>query len=339
MSEDSQKKDELQKAKRKPNPGAGISEDAGDEESPESVPLYRNFKIVVPLFVVVLGISIFAWNWYIGMRDFVSTDDAYIDGNRVSISSKIMGRIDTLLADEGDSVHYGKVVARIDNTDLLAQEVQSKAALALARENISLAKVSLDKAQADLKRTSTQYRENIVPKEQYDHAESEYESARARYNIAVAQAVAARAQLGVVETQLKNTVIECPMDGIVSRRWVLSGDVVQPGQPIFSVYDLGNIWITANLEETKISTCRMNDSVEVVVDSYPDRSFYGYVFQIGSSTTSQFSLIPPNNASGNFTKVTQRIPIKISVRQVPAHDLGPVMLLPGMSVEIKIKVR
>lgn len=318
------------------NPQPAVEENG---ESLDSVPLYRNFKLVIPLFIVVLGISIIAWIWYIGMRDFVSTDDAYIDGNRVSISTKIMGRIDKLLTDEGDSVHQGQIVVHLDDADLSAQEAQSKAALMLAQENISLAKVSLDKAQTDLKRASTQFKENIIPKEQLDHAQSEYQSAQARYNISIAQVASARAQLGVIKTQLANTVIESPMDGIVSKRWALPGDVVQPGQPIFSVYDMKNIWITANLEETKIGVCRMNDSVGVSVDSYPDRIFFGRVFQIGSNTASQYSLIPPNNASGNFTKVTQRIPIKISVQQVLSAGQTPVALLPGMSVEIKVKVR
>lgn len=250
-----------------------------------------------------------------------------------------MGRIDKLLTDEGDSVHQGQIVVHLDDADLSAQEAQSKAALMLAQENISLAKVSLDKAQTDLKRASTQFKENIIPKEQLDHAQSEYQSAQARYNISIAQVASARAQLGVIKTQLANTVIESPMDGIVSKRWALPGDVVQPGQPIFSVYDMKNIWITANLEETKIGVCRMNDSVGVSVDSYPDRIFFGRVFQIGSNTASQYSLIPPNNASGNFTKVTQRIPIKISVQQVLSAGQTPVALLPGMSVEIKVKVR
>ncbi|MDE3059281.1 MAG: HlyD family secretion protein [Bacteroidota bacterium] len=309
-----------------------------DEEPVESVPLYKNFKVTIPLFIVVIGIAIGSWNWYLGMRDYISTDDAYVDANRVSVSAKILGRVDSLMTDEGDTVREGETLVKIDDTDLRAQEAQARAALALAEESISLAKVSLDKAQTDFQRTSTQFKENIVPKEQFDNTQSELESARARYNIAVAQVGTARAQLGVIESQIKNTVIQSPMSGVISKRWILPGDVVQPGQPIFSIYDLDNLWITANLEETNLAALHVNDSVEVSIDSYPNRKFTGTVFQIGSNTASQFSLIPPNNASGNFTKVTQRVPVKISIYQVVNRNQDPVQLLPGMSAEVKVKV-
>lgn len=321
-------------------PGATIQNGNGDEESIESVPLYRNFKIVIPLFIVVLGIAIVSWHYYITARDYVMTDDAYIDGNRVSISAKILGRIDRLTVDEGDTVQQGQVLVNLDDSDLRAQEAQAKASLVLAQENILLAKVNLDKTRDDFQRDSTQFKQNIITKEQFDHALSEYESAKARGSIANAQTLAARAQLGIIETQLKNTIITSPMTGVVSKRWVFVGDVVQPGQPVFSVYDLKNIWVTANLEETSLEALRSSDKVEINVDSYPDVKFSGKVFQIGSNTASQFSLIPPNNASGNFTKITQRVPVKISIAQTgSANPRQRVDLLPGMSVEVKVKVR
>jgi membrane fusion protein, multidrug efflux system len=311
----------------------------GDEESIESVPLYRNFKIVIPLFIVVLGIALATWQYYVNARDFITTDDAYIDGNRVSISAKMLGRIDQLQVEESDTVRQGQVLVKLDDSDLRAQEDQAKASLALSRENISLAEVSLERAQTDFQRASTQFKQNIIPKEQFDHAKSEYEAARARSSIASAQTFAAKAQLGIIETQLNNTVITSPMNGVVSKRWALVGDVVQPGQPIFAVYDLKNIWVTANLEETSLAALRSSNNVEITVDSYPDVKFSGRVFQIGSNTASQFSLIPQNNASGNFTKITQRVPVKITIeRNAVANLQQRVDLLPGMSVEIKVKV-
>ncbi len=312
----------------------------GDAEPIESVPLYRNFKVVIPLFIVLFGLAFVTWQYYINTRDFIATDDAYIDGNRVSISSKMLGRIDQLLVDEGDTVHEGEVLVKLDDSDLRAQEEQAKASLTLAQENISLAEVNLDKAETDFRRDSTQFKGNIIPKEQFDHSKSEYESAKARNSIAKAQAFAADAQLGIIETQLQNTIITSSMNGVVSKRWALVGDVVQPGESIFSVYDLKNIWVTANLEETSLEALRSSDKVEITVDSYPDIKFFGKVFQIGSNTASEFSLIPPNNASGNFTKITQRVPIKISIeRTAGANSQRHVDLLPGMSVEIKVRVR
>jgi membrane fusion protein (multidrug efflux system) len=312
----------------------------GNDAAPiESVPLYRNVKIVIPLFLVVLAIAIFAWRYYITLRDFVSTDDAYIDGDRVSVSTKILGRIDQLTADEGDSVRQGQILVRLDDSDLRAQEAQAKASLVFARENISLAKVNMDKARMDYERATTQFNQSVIPKEQYDHAQSELESSKARLNIAIAQTAAAQAQLGVIQTQLTNTVIESPMTGVISKRWVLSGDIVQPGQSIFTIYNVKDVWVTANLEETSLSNLRLGDKVEISVDSYPDAKFIGTILRLGSNTASQFSLIPPNNASGNFTKVTQRIPIKISIERTDSNRSQNINLLPGMSVEVKVRVR
>jgi membrane fusion protein, multidrug efflux system len=311
-----------------------------DDESIESVPLYRNFKLVIPFFIVIIGATILAYYWYIGSREYVSTDDAYVDANRVAISAKILGRIDSLTANEGDTVQSGQILVMLDDSDLRAQQAQTRTAIALAQENTLLANVSLEKAQTDYKRAMAQIKDNIITKEQFDHAQSEYESAKARVGIANAQANSAKAQLNVIETQLKNTVITSPMSGVISKRWVLAGDVVSPGQPIFSVYDLKNLWVTANLEETSISVLHIGDKVEVSVDAYPDLKFSGKVFQMGSNTASQFSLIPPNNASGNFTKVTQRVPIKISIQPSSGPtEKTPVQLLPGMSVEVRVKLK
>jgi len=315
-------------------------DNGNDDEPIESVPLYKNFKIVVPFFIVIIGMAILAYYWYIGSREYVSTDDAFVDANRVAISAKILGRIDSLTANEGDTVQSGQILVMLDDSDLRSQQAQTRTAIALAQENIVLANVSLEKAQTDYKRAMAQIKDNIITKEQFDHAQSEFESAKARVGIANAQANSAKAQLNVVETQLKNTVIMSPMSGVISKRWALAGDVVSPGQPIFTVYDLKNLWVTANLEETSISVLRVGDNVEVSVDAYPDIKFSGKVFQMGSNTASQFSLIPPNNASGNFTKVTQRVPVKISIQpSAGPTEKTPIQLLPGMSVEVKVKLK
>ena len=143
----------------------------------------------------------------------------------------------------------------------------------------------------------------------------------------------------MINTQLQNTRITTPLDGVVAKRWVLQGDVVQPGQPIFTIYNLDSLWVTADLQETDLASIKEGESVQINVDSYPDQQFEGKVIQIGTNTASEFALIPPSNASGNFTKVTQRIPIKISVDQINNQGDKEAALLPGMSVEIKIKVK
>ncbi|GAB6282244.1 MAG: HlyD family secretion protein [Ignavibacterium sp.] len=313
--------------------------DLEDDQPIDSIPLYKKKIVLIPFVLLVIA-AIAGWYWYVNFNKYVSTDDAFVDGNRVSISSKVLGRIEKLFVDEGDTLKEGQVVARLDSLDLLAQRDRVLADLILANNSISLEKVNLEKALEDYDRAQFQYEQNIIPKEQYDHIKKSYESAQVQLKIAEAKVEATQAQLNVISTQLKNTVIASPMNGVVAKRWILEGDVVQPGQPIFTVYDLKNLWVTSNFEETKLSEIKLGAPVKIDVDAYPNVEVQGKVIQIGSNTASQFSLIPPNNASGNFTKVTQRIPIKISIDKIVTKEnkKNDVTLLPGMSVEVKVKL-
>jgi membrane fusion protein (multidrug efflux system) len=229
----------------------------------------------------------------------------------------------------------GQVLSVLDTSDLKAQEKQFIAATINANESITLAKVNLEKAKDDFARAQSQYRDNIITKEQYDHSAKALDAAQAEYNISLTKPAMSKAQQEVVKAQLKNSTIYSPIDGVIARKWILEGDVVQQGQPIFTIFDMKNIWITAQFEETRLALVTMGAQVEISVDTYPDIKFSGKVIQIGSNTASQFSLIPPNNASGNFTKVTQRVPVKISIDKGNSN----VNLLPGMSVEVRVKER
>jgi membrane fusion protein, multidrug efflux system len=313
--------------------------DKNNNDNGSSIPHYKNIKLLIPLLIIILGIAFLSWRYWVNRRDFITSDDAYIDGNRVSISAKMLGRINQLTADEGDSVRQGQILVKLDDSDLRAQKVQAQAALALAKENITLAKISMKRADSDFQRAAKQFHDNVISKEQYDHAQSELESAKARHSIAKAQMQTSNAQLGIIETQLHNTIIQSPMNGVVSKRWVLAGDVVQPGQAIFSIYDLKNIWVTVNFEETHLQMLHLDNQVSIKIDAYPRQEFSGRVMQIGSNTASQFSLIPPNNASGNFTKITQRIPVKIAIEKFDEKIRDNIRLLPGMSVEVKVRIR
>ena len=304
------------------------------------VPAFKNKRILIPTIIILLAVAA-ATYWYISRLGYVSTDDAYIDSNKLSISTKMLGRIVNLTVDEGDKVSKGQLLVQLDSTDLKARENQARAMLNLTRESINLAQVNLARAQDDFKRAQQQFRDKVIPREQYDHAEKGLQAAKAELNIDKIKISTAEAQLNVIQTELKNTSISSPMDGVIGKRWMLEGDVVQPGQPVFTTFDLKNIWVTANLEETKLAAIQVGDETELFVDAYPDQRFTGKVYNIGSNTASEFALIPPSNASGNFTKVTQRVPIKISIKPVdadgqadPKNDLK---LLPGMSVEIKVR--
>jgi membrane fusion protein (multidrug efflux system) len=299
---------------------------------------WQKKRVLIPLLIFILAAIAVTYYWYTYVRGFDSTDDAYIDADNMTISSKILGRITELGADEGDTVTEDQSLVRLDDSDLKAQENQAQANLEFARKNTALAQVNLDKAQSDFSRADEQFKGNAITREQYDHARQAVQTARAQSDASEAQIVSAQAQLGVVETQLQNTEIRAPFRGVVAKKWLLPGDVVQAAQPILTLYSLEDSWITAYFEETKIQSIHLGDPVEIVIDAYPEHKFEGKVIQIGSTAASQFSLIPPNNASGNFTKVTQRIPIKIGLNIHNPDDIN-MPLRAGMSVEVKINIR
>jgi membrane fusion protein (multidrug efflux system) len=302
--------------------------------------IHRRKRIIIPLIVLIFAAAAVATYWYVNLRGRISTDDAYIDGDAITVSAKILGRIAALGADEGDAVTEGQLLVQLDDADLRAQEAQAKANLEYVRLNVPVAKINLERAREDFDRASYQYTGKIVSREQYDHARKALELSEAQYKVAQSQVEASQAQLAVIETQLGNTRLVAPRAGVIARKWVVAGDIVQPGQPIFTIYDLGNVWVTANFEETKLGSIRVGEPVRVSVDAHRGREFTGRVELIGAAAASQFSLIPPNNASGNFTKVTQRIPVRISIESADPDSTGRAMrLLPGMSVEVKIRVK
>ena len=171
-----------------PKPAGNVDEKIDD------VPLFKKKKILIPFFIILLAVAGGIY-WYIGQLGYVYTDDAFIDGNKLSVSSKILGRITDLAVDEGDTVKQGQLLVRLDSTDLKAQENQAKAMLDLDQESITLAKVNVEKAQDDFNRAQVQYKDNVIPKEQYDHRQKALEAAKASYNISLTKVGTAQAQL------------------------------------------------------------------------------------------------------------------------------------------------
>ena len=312
------------------------------DQSIDEIPLFKKKRVIIPLIILLLAAA-GAVYWYIGTLGYDSTDDAYVDANKMSISSKILGRIMVLTADEGDTVKQGRLLVKLDTADIQAQIIQAKTSIDLAKESIDLDKVNIEKAQEDFIRAEEQYKDNVIPKEQFDHSQKALESVKAQYNISQAKIAAAEAQLNVLTTQMENTSIYSPMNGVIAKRWELRGDIAQPGQPIYTIYDIKNIWVTAEFEETKLGSLHVGDKVDISIDTYPDQLFEGEIFQIGTNTAAEFSLIPPSNASGNFTKVTQRVPVKITIYPVKSNNsidpVKSVASLPGMSAEVKVKIK
>jgi membrane fusion protein (multidrug efflux system) len=311
-------------------PGDNNGKARGKEGSPGKKKGRRGPRLVGAIVLVVLIAAglFFGRSWLIDTLTYVSTDDAFIDANHVNISARMLGRIQSMKAEEGSAVKPGQLLVLLDDTDLRAQEAQATASLAYAQQNANLARINLDKTQDDFQRTRLLYDTGATTREQFDHAVKALDTANAQYSIAQAQVETTHAQLGVIEAQLLNTRITAPISGVIAKRSLMQGDVVQPGQTIFSVNDLANIWVTANYEETKIGSIRVGAPVQISVDAYRTRAFPGRVSLIGSG------IVAPPFSIGDFTKTTQRVSIKILFDSIPESAV----LLPGMSVEVKVKV-
>ena len=322
-------------------------------------------KVYIPLAIVIIIVLAGAWLWYRDYSMYITTDDAHVDADNVSVSAKIMGRIATIYANEGDFVKQGMLMADLDSTDLIAQRNQTSAMKAQAQanlvqsetrfksDNISLKvlEINLDRASEDMARAKKQSDGGVITTEQFDHIKKAFETASAQLEAAKGQLLVsksmipsatasvetANAQIKVLDTQLKNTKLYAPSDGVVAKRWLLAGDVVQSSQSVFTITVSKNLWIVAFLEETKISDIHAGQKVKFSIDAFPDVKFTGKIFLVGSSTASVFSLIPANNASGNFTKVTQRIPVRISIETASNNkELSSFNILSGMSAVVKI---
>jgi membrane fusion protein (multidrug efflux system) len=211
--------------------------------------------------------------------------------------------------------------------------------------------VSLDKAQEDFDRAKLQFEGNVITKESYDHLKKALEAAQAQYDASksaldVSKAKiessssaikSAEAQVVLIKTQIKNTKLYAPMSGIVAKRWLLPGDVTSTGQSVFTLTNNKNFRVIIYLEETNIAQLHIGQKAKFTVDAFSGVTFTGKIYNIGSNTASQFSLIPPSNASGNFTKVTQRVPVKISIDATEeGSKISSFRFLAGMSVVVKI---
>jgi membrane fusion protein (multidrug efflux system) len=325
----------------------------------------NRLRVYIPLAIVIIGVLTGAWYWYRDYSRYITTDDAHVDADNVSVGSKILGRISAIYANEGDLVIQGALLADIDSSDLHAQRNQSVALKAQSLANfaqsevkyssdqksIRVLEINLERANDDLTRAKSQSDGGVITLEQFDHIKKVYETSVAQLEAAKAQLLVSKsmissasaavetadAQVKVLDTQLKNTRLTAPADGIIAKRWLLPGDVVQPSQSIFTLTMSKNLWVVAFLEETKISEVHTGQSVRFSIDAFPGVKFNGKVFMVGSTTASVFSLIPANNASGNFTKVTQRVPVRISIESADnKKEITSFNIFSGMSAVVKI---
>lgn len=234
-----------------------------------------------------------------------------------------------------------------------------------AKENIATAQARLGKAEKEMARIEKMLKDGATTQQQYESVKAEYETARAQsemlkkqYEASSAQATGAQSQaegqksqialstalvkqreaeLILAKTQLNNTAIVAPFDGIISKKSVEVGQYMQMGSPLCSAVDFRNLYVTANFKETQIESMKPGQEVELKVDAFPKAKLKGKLQSFGGATGAKFSLLPPDNASGNFVKITQRVPVKISITEFPQEMTG--LIIPGLSVVADVKTK
>lgn len=252
-------------------------------------------------------------------RGWVSTDDAFIEANVVAVSPHVAGHIARVLVGDNQRVKQGELLAEIDPRDYQTKLDDAKAEVAGAQ-------AAVDKTALDVKRYKTLAARQEASRQTLDHASADARAARASLD-------AAQARLRQAELDLSYTRIEAPQAGRVTRKSVEAGAYVAVGQPLLAVVP-SDVWVVANFKETQLRRMRPGQRAEISVDAYPGK-LAGHVDSVQAGTGARFSLFPPENATGNFVKVVQRMPVKI-VLDDASNVQG--LLAPGMSVEAKVKV-
>jgi membrane fusion protein (multidrug efflux system) len=354
-----------------PDENPGASENLASSAKSDSAPepkvslrdrMRKNPKLVIlaALGIVIVLIACLIW-WLIG-RQYESTDDAFIGAHSVAISSQVSGTVSELLVNDNQKVKAGDVIARLDPAIYKAQLDQAKANVENLDAQISEQKSQIDlsngqvtEAQAALKfsqQENARYADLLQTgagtQQRAQQASSDLTQKQAALASAQASAVAATRQLKVLQAQrdaaaanqelaqknLDYTVITAPVDGRVTMLSGAKGTYIQPGQSI-TMFVPNDIWITANFKETQLDHMRVGQPVDISIDAFPDQTFKGHVNSIQPGSGTAFSLLPAENATGNYIKVVQRVPVKITFDKIPDE----VTLGPGISVVPTVKVR
>lgn len=271
--------------------------------------------------VVAVGLMIgYFYNAY--RATHISTDDAFIEGNIHTIAARIGGSVRTVAVSDNQRVGRGDMLVELDPADY-----RSKAEA--ARANLELQRATLRLADTERKRAKALFDQEAGSADRYDKAASTHE-------IALAQVKLAEEQHRQAELNLGYTRITAPAAGFITRKSVQTGNQVSTGQPLMAIVDLDNIYVIANYKETEMAHLRPGQPVRITVDAYPGRVFTGKVDSIMAGTGVSFSLFPAENATGNYVKVVQRIPVKIVLD--PGEDKDH-RLRVGMSVVPTVLVK
>ncbi len=253
---------------------------------------------------------------------FVETDNAQIEGHSLLIASKVSGYITKVLVNDGQKVKAGDILVEINS-----EEYEH------SLNQISSELISLEAKKNELERTyhrnNELFHSAAISRAQFDQASSAYNEIKAKHTAVVAQ-------VGLAKLNLDNTKIKAPNDGFIARKSAEVGQLATPGMPLIGFVDSKERWVIANFKETDIYQIKQGGPAEVKVDAYSSKTYSGEIESIGPATGATFTLLPPDNATGNFTKVVQRVPVKIKLNQLSEQDITD--LKAGLSALIKIRV-
>ncbi|QWV95039.1 HlyD family secretion protein [Geomonas oryzisoli] len=316
---------------------------------------------IILLILILVG-SLFGVRQWVRSKTHIETDNAFVEAHVHSVASRIPALVQRVAVVDNQFVHKGDLLVELDPADYQARLKSAAASLEMAknetsgdyaevesaRANVVLAAARLDQASLDLKRAESLYAKEVIPREQLDRSRTAHKVAQAQVREAQEAENRAKAMIGMsgsgskdarvaqkqgdleaAKLNLSYTRIVAPSDGFVTRKGVEVGNYVQPGQALMAIVPLEDAWITANYKESQLTNVRPGQEVDFTVDGYPGRHFTGKVESIMAGTGAAFSLLPPENATGNYVKVTQRIPVRIAIdrRSDPQH-----LLRVGMSV-------
>jgi len=253
---------------------------------------------------------------------YVHTDNAQIEAHSVLLAAKVGGFITSAPFEDGAKVKKDELLVQIDDRDY-------KAAVDAAKSEKQSLEARKTEAEKNYQRIKSLFAQQVVSQQQYDTATANYNDAMARYE-------AVNSKLTQAEIALENTQIKAPSDGVIAKTSAEVGQLASPGLPLVGFVSSDSRWITANFKETEIEDVRVGQKVNVSVDAVSGKKYQGEVESISSATGATFTLLPPDNATGNFTKVVQRVPVRIKLLGLNEQDIEK--LHAGLSVDVKVKV-
>lgn len=298
--------------------------------------LGRRGLALVAAGVVLLLALVLGGQWVLVGRHQVTTDNAYVRADISLISAKIEGYVRAVPAAENQSVHAGDVLVEIEPADYQARVAAARAALAQAEGARSAHLADSAWAAAEVRRYRPLAESGLLSPARMQQIEIQQRQAGGGLAAANAAVSAARAQLDAAQLDLERTVIRAPIDGVIGDRQVQVGQLVRPGTPLMSVVPLQSVYVVANFKETQIEHFHPGQAVFIRPDIAHGLRLRGVLESLAPASGSEFSIIPTDTATGNFTKIVQRVPVRIRI--APGQE-GAELLRPGLSATVTVDTR